>query len=164
MTFVHDITTFESNPLTLEQAKSSLNWPKWLTALQAKYNSLRKHQVFGLLVTTLSTRPVGYKLIFLKKRNVQRKIIRYKVWLVAQGFTQHRGVDFQFTYSLVMDSGTFRYHLGMAVQYSLDTQLLNVVIGYLYGSAPEDSIQPKARWLHVVPTSLRFLTPSSIQS
>jgi hypothetical protein len=32
-----------------------------------------------------------------------------------------------------MDSGTFRYLLGMAVQYSLDTQLLDVVTAYLYG-------------------------------
>ena len=33
-----------------------------------------------------------------------------------------------------MDSGTFRYLLGMAVQHILDTQLLDVVTAYLYGS------------------------------
>ena len=33
-----------------------------------------------------------------------------------------------------MDSGTFRYLLGMAVHYALETQLLDVVTAYLYGN------------------------------
>ena len=41
-------------------------------------------------------------------------------------------VDFQFTYSPVMDSGTFHYLLGMTDQYSLNTQLLDLVTAYLY--------------------------------
>ena len=94
---------------------------------------LRKYNVFGSLVTDLTTKPVGHKLIFVKKRNAKGEIIRYKVRLVAQGFTQKPGIDFHFTYSPVMDLGTFRYLLGMVVQYSLDTQLLDVVTAYLYG-------------------------------
>ena len=83
MTFVHDITIPESDPLTLDHAKSSPDWPKWLIALQAEYNFLRKHQVFGPLVTILSIRPIDHKLVFVKKRNAQKEIVRYKVWLVA---------------------------------------------------------------------------------
>ena len=132
MTFVHDIATLKNDPLTLEQEKSSLDWPKWHDALQAKYNLVRKHNVFGPLVTDLTTRPVGHKLVFVKKRNAKGEIVRYKVRLVAQGFTQRPRIDFHFTYSPIMDSGTFRYLLGMAVQYSLDTQLLDVVTAYVY--------------------------------
>ena len=33
MSFVHNITTLESDPLTLDQTKSSLDWLKWLKAL-----------------------------------------------------------------------------------------------------------------------------------
>ena len=78
--------------------------------------------------------------------------MRYKVRLVAQGFTQRPGIDFQFTYSPVMDSGTFRYLLGMAVQYSLDTQFLDVVTAYLYG--PLDAqlyIRPPPEFLEQAP-------------
>ena len=152
MTFVQTIASLDSDPLTLEDAKASLDWPKWQIALHAEYQSLRKHSVFGPLVTTLITRPVGHKLIFVKKRNAQGEIVRYKVRLVAQGFTQRPGIDFQFTYSSVMDSGTFIYLLGMAVQYSLDTQLLDVVIAYLYG--PLDAqlyIRPLPEFLEQVP-------------
>ena len=59
--------------------------------------------------------------------------MRYKVRLVAQGFTQHPGIDFEITYSPIMDAETFRYLLGLAVQHTLETQLLDVVTTYLYG-------------------------------
>ena len=133
MSFLQNIASLENNPLTLDEAKASFDWPKWQTTLQAEYQSLRKHNVFGTLVTTLTTRLVGHKLIFVRKRNAQEEIVRYKVRLVAQGFTQRPRIDFQFTYSPVMDSGTFRYLLGMAIQYSLDTQLLDMITAYLYG-------------------------------
>ena len=52
-----------------------------------------------------------------------------------------------------MDSGTFRYLLGMAVQYSLDTQFLDVVTEYLY--RPLDAqiyIRPPLQFLnHLAP-------------
>jgi hypothetical protein len=89
--------------------------------------------VFGPLVTDLKTKLVGHKLIFVRKRDAQGNVARYKVRLVAQGFTQRPELDFEFTYSPVMDSGTFRYLLGMAVQFTLETQFLDVVTAYLYG-------------------------------
>ena len=87
MTFVQTMASLDSDPLTLEDAKASSDWPKWQVALQAEYQSLRKHSVFGPLVSNLTTRPVGHKLIFVKKRNAQGEIVCYKVRLVAQGFT-----------------------------------------------------------------------------
>ena len=152
MSFVQNIASLENDPLTLDEAKASPDWPKWQTTFKAEYQSLRKHNVFGPLVTTSTTRLVGHKLIFVKKRNTQGDIVRYKVRLVAQGFIQCPRIDFQFTYSPVMDSETFRYLLGMAVQYSLDTQLLDVVTTYLYG--PLDAqlyIRPPLEFLEQAP-------------
>ena len=130
--FDTSLTSSDFDPLTFEEAKASLDWPQWLEALQAEYASLRKHQIFGPLVISLATKPVGHKLIFTKKRNAQGHVVRYKVQLVAHGFTQRPGVDYIFTYFPVMDYGTLRYLLGMTVQYSLDTQLLDVVTSYLH--------------------------------
>ena len=53
LTFVTSLTTSSSDPLTLEAAKDSPDWPQWQQALQHEYASLRKHQVFGPLVTNL---------------------------------------------------------------------------------------------------------------
>lgn len=89
---------------------------------------MRKHNLFGLLFTNLITKPVGFKLIITKKQNVQGHVAWYKVHLFAQGFIQWPEVDYDFTYSSVMDSNTFRYLLGIAVQYSLETQLPDALL------------------------------------
>ena len=64
--------------------------------------------------------------------------MRYKARLVAQGFTQKPGVDFNETYSPVMSAITFRYLISLAVQNRLSLQLMDVVTAYLYGSLDSD--------------------------
>ena len=87
--------------------------------------------MFGELSHTLSIRPVGHKLIF--TRNIQGRVIQFKVRLVAQGFSQRPRIDFDSTYSPVMDTRTFRYLLGLSVQLFLQTLMLDVVTAYLHG-------------------------------
>jgi hypothetical protein len=60
--------------------------------------------------------------------------VRYKARLVAQGFTQKPGIDYNETYSPVMNGITFRYLISLAVQNHLSLQLMDVVTAYLYGS------------------------------
>jgi hypothetical protein len=65
-------------------------------------------------------------------------VVRYKVRLVAQGFTQRPGIDFNETYSPVMSGITFRYLISLAIQKRLSMQLMDVVTAYLYGSLDSD--------------------------
>jgi hypothetical protein len=43
--------------------------------------------------------PMGYKWVFVRKRNENNKVVIYKTRLLAQGFTQRPGIDFNETYS-----------------------------------------------------------------
>ena len=89
--------------------------------------------MFGPLVSNLKTQLIGHKLIFTRKWDENGNIIRYKVRLVAQGYRQKPGIDFEQTYSPVMDSTSFRYLLSLVVDLSLETRLLDEVTAYLYG-------------------------------
>ena len=60
--------------------------------------------------------------------------MRYKARLVAQGFSQRPRIDYDETYSPVMDATTFRYLIYLAVSEGLDMRLMDVVTAYLYGS------------------------------
>ena len=53
---------------------------------------------------------------------------------MAQGFSQRPRIDYEETYSLVMDAITFRYLISLAILEGLDMRLMDVVITYLYGS------------------------------
>ena len=60
---------------------------KWKEAIQAELNSLTKREVFGPVVQTpKDVKPIGYKWVFVRKRNENNEIIRYKACLVTQGF------------------------------------------------------------------------------
>ena len=60
----------------------------WKEAIQVELNSLLKHKDFGPIVRTPEgVMPVGYKWVFIRKRNEKNEIIRYKAQLVAQGFS-----------------------------------------------------------------------------
>jgi hypothetical protein len=52
---------------------------------------------------------------------------------VAQGFSQRTGIDYEETYSPVMDVMTFNYLTSLVVSEKLDMQLMSVVKTYLYG-------------------------------
>ena len=126
------------DPTTLIQAQKSPDWPSWEKAIKTEYDSLRKRGVFGPLVNNLETKPIGHKMVFTRKRDEQGNTLRFKVRLVAQGYTQKPGIDFEQTYSPVMDSTSFRYLFSLATQLSLETRLMDVVTAYLYGDLDAD--------------------------
>jgi hypothetical protein len=97
----------------------------WEKKIEAEYESLRKHKVFGPTVTDLDKHPIGHRFIFTRKYDANEVVTRYKVRLVAQGFFQ--------TYSPVMDTISFCFLLALTVQLSLHIFLLDVVTAYLHG-------------------------------
>jgi len=98
-------------------------------------HSLNKRNVFGPIVTASeSVKHVGYKWVFVRKRNEKDEITRYKARLVSQGFSQRPGVDYEETYSPVMDAITFRYLMSHSASNNLDMYLMDVVTTYLYVS------------------------------
>ena len=77
----------EIEPQTVEECQRRNDWPMWKEAIQTELNSLVKHKVFGPVVQTPEdVIPIGYKWVFVRKRNEKNEIMRYKAQLVAQGF------------------------------------------------------------------------------
>ena len=55
-----------------------------------------------------------------------------KTRLVAQGFSQRPGTDYEETYSPMVDAITLRFLIGLIVYQNLDMHLIDVVTIYLY--------------------------------
>ena len=72
------------------------------------------------------------------KHNKNNEIIRYKTRLVAQGFSQRLSIDYEQTYSPVMDVITFCFLIDLAVLEGLDMCLMDVITPYLYRSMDND--------------------------
>ncbi|KAK9154068.1 hypothetical protein Sjap_001548 [Stephania japonica] len=118
----------DPRPRSVDECQKRPDWQKWQDAIQAELNSLRKREVFGPIVQTPDgVKPVGYKWVFVRKRNEKNEVTRYKARLVAQGFSQRPGIDYEETYSPVIDAITFRFLISLASLEGLDMHLMDVV-------------------------------------
>ncbi|KAL0300012.1 UNVERIFIED_CONTAM: Retrovirus-related Pol polyprotein from transposon TNT 1-94 [Sesamum angustifolium] len=129
----------DNDPQTMEECQHRNDWKSWKKAIQDELDSLNKREVFGPIIPTpKGVKPVGYKWVFVRKRNEQNEVVRYKARLVAQGFTQKPGIDYTETYSPVVDATTLRFLISLSVIEQLKMQLMDVVTAYLYGSLDTD--------------------------
>lgn len=84
----------------------------WLVKIERNNSNgtrlIQQAQVFGLIVKIPNgVKPIGYKKVFGRKCNKRNEIQHYKARLVVQSFSQRLGIDYDETYSLVMNSITF---------------------------------------------------------
>ena len=136
-----DIIRNDENPepWNVEECRYRNDWPKWKEAMQVELNSLTKRKVFGPIVQTPEdVKSVEYKWVFVRKHNENNEIIRYKAWLVAQGFSQRPRIDYEETYSPIMDTITFPFLISLIVPKGLDIRLMDVITTYLHGSMDND--------------------------
>jgi len=66
----------DQEPKSVDECKQRNDWPKWKDAIKAELDSLNKREVFGPVVhTPEGVRPVGYKWVFVRKRNEKHEIV-----------------------------------------------------------------------------------------
>ena len=126
-------------PQSIIECRQRQDWPKWEEAIKAELASLAKREVFGPITRIPdNVKPVGYKRVFVWKRNEKNEVVKYKARLVAQGFSQRPGIDYDETYSPVMDMITFRFFISLVIFEKLEMRLMDIVTAYLYGSLDSD--------------------------
>ena len=89
------------DPNSYEEAIESVNRDKWQAAMQAEMDSIVSVGMFELVPPPRDRKPIGCKWVFRIKRTPSGEIARYKVRLVAQGFTQKPGINFTKTFAPV---------------------------------------------------------------
>ena len=74
----------DQEPQNINECRHQNDLLKWKEVIQTRLKSLAKRDVFGPVVQTpKDIKLVGYRWIFVRKRNEQNKIVRYKTSLVA---------------------------------------------------------------------------------
>ena len=94
----------DPEPQSVMECQNRHDWIKWKDAMEAELDSLNKRNIFGPIIPTPKTvKPVGYKRVFVRKWNEKNEIIRYKSRLIGQDFSQRPEIDYDETYSPVME-------------------------------------------------------------
>ena len=132
MAYVANIDDAVDVPTTYAEAISNHESDEWRKAMEAEFCSHQHNATWRLVPRGASTRTIGCRRVFAKKRDENGRVIRYKARLVAKGFKQKYDVDFFETYSPVANMNSIRVVLAVCValqyvmeQLDADTAFLN---------------------------------------
>ena len=102
--------------VTVEEALSSVDKKKWKSAMEAEFRFLRSNEVWELVETPKDACVVNCKWVFKCKLGEDGSIVRHKAHLVAQGYSQRPGLDYEETFSPVARFELVRAVLALAAQ------------------------------------------------
>ncbi|GJR64228.1 retrotransposon protein, putative, ty1-copia subclass [Tanacetum coccineum] len=128
--FYVDVEEYElgdlNEPPNYMVALSYPKFDKWLEAMNTKIQSMSKW-------------------LFKKKTNMDGNVHTFKARLVTKGYTQTYGVDYEETFSLVVDIGAIRILLAIAAFYDYEIWQMDVKNAFLNGHLSEDvyMVQPE---------------------
>ena len=88
-------------PTNYEEAMMSLDSAKWLEALKYEMGSMYENNVWTLVDLPDDRRAIENKWIFKRKTGADSSVTIYKARIVAKGFRQVQGVDYDGFFSLV---------------------------------------------------------------
>jgi len=74
----------------------------WHNAMQKEIWAFHCNQTWSLVPFHSSMNVVGSRWVYKIKQHVDGQIHWYKTWLVTRGFTQHEGIYYLETFSLVV--------------------------------------------------------------
>lgn len=108
------VTDEMREPKTLSEALSSKNKVQWIQAMKEEMESLKKNETWKLSKLPDDRTAIGCKWVYKVKGDAKGNTVRFKARLVAQGFTQKYGTDYDHVFAPVARQARFRTLLAIA--------------------------------------------------
>jgi hypothetical protein len=127
----------------------SENAKDWEIALNKEYASLLANQTWELVKKPLGAKLIPSKLIFKLKTDALGNVERFKVRLVAKGFAQRPGIDFDEVYAPVIKYTTLRVLLAKVAADKLVLRQLDVTTAFFNGDLEEEIFMEPPEGLNI---------------
>lgn len=125
-------------PKTYNQAINCEEKRMWFESMQNELNSIEKNKTWTLVDLPAGRQAIGSRWVYKIKRNADNDPVKYKSRLVAQGFTQKFGVDYDEVFAPVARSQTFRTLLSVASSRKMIIKQFDVTSAFLNGRLDEE--------------------------
>ena len=106
--------------------------------MRAEIDSLHQHNAWDLVELPEGRKPVCSKWVFKVKTNADGSTERFKARLVAQGYTQREGLDYDETFSPVVRSESIRSVISLACKEGLKLHQMDVTTVFLNGELDQE--------------------------
>ncbi|RVX19855.1 Retrovirus-related Pol polyprotein from transposon TNT 1-94 [Vitis vinifera] len=133
----YDIGT-ENDPETFSQAINCKESNLWYDAMKDEMNSMASNGVWNLVELPGGAKAIGCKWVFKTNKDSLGNIERYKARLIAKGFTQNEGIDYNETFSPVSKKDSLHIIMTLVAHFDLELQQMDVKTTFLNGNLEEE--------------------------
>lgn len=125
--------SLHNEPLTYLDAISRPDGQAWLDSMREEFKSLVEAGTFELVVLPEGANLVTCRWVFKLKLNADGTVDRHKSRLVARGFTQRYGIDYDLTFAPVVKLQSIRMLLSIAAALDWEIHQMDVTTAFLNG-------------------------------
>ncbi|SOV06716.1 uncharacterized protein UDID_17592 [Ustilago sp. UG-2017a] len=122
---------------TLGEAMKGEDAQLWKEAIRKELEGLEAMGTWEVVHQPPGVPLVDSKVVLRLKLDADGVPVKHKVRLVARGFTQREGIDYQETFSPVAPLGAIRAILALAVQNNWEVHALDITMAYLNSTLKE---------------------------
>jgi hypothetical protein len=128
-------------PESFEEAAEDANWR---TAMEEEMHALAENETWDLVDAPKGVKPIGCKWVYKIKYDTYGSINRYKAQLVANGYAQKHGIDYNETFAPVAKMMIVRVFLAVATAKGWHLHQMDVKNAFLQGELEEQvyMVQP----------------------
>ncbi|WVZ52324.1 LOW QUALITY PROTEIN: hypothetical protein U9M48_003396 [Paspalum notatum var. saurae] len=133
--FSHSVNVACFEPRDVSHALSD---PNWVNAMHEELENFERNHVWDLVEPPPNCRPIGTKWVFKNKQGEDGMVVRNKARLLAQGFCQKEGIDYEETFAPVARLEAIRILLAFAASKGFKLQQMDVKSAFLNGFIEEE--------------------------
>ncbi|PPQ82237.1 hypothetical protein CVT24_012925 [Panaeolus cyanescens] len=132
----------ESDTPSLDDALNGPDGDKWLEAIKAEADQIFKMHTMDIVDEFLKELPniIGSRWVLRRKQDAQGNVSRYKARLVARGFAQRPGIDYNDTFAPTVRPSTLRFILSLGATLGSSIEQADAKNAYLNGVLPHNEI------------------------
>ncbi|KAJ9561842.1 hypothetical protein OSB04_007002 [Centaurea solstitialis] len=121
-----------------KKVSEALADPFWVEAMQDELIQFDRNHVWTLVPLPNRKSTIGTKLVFRNKKDEQGVVVRNKARLVAQGYCQEEGIDYEETFAPVARLEAIRIFLAFAAHRGFKVFQMDVKSAFLIGKLKEE--------------------------
>ncbi|GJW98145.1 putative ribonuclease H-like domain-containing protein [Tanacetum coccineum] len=125
----------QEEPKNISQA---LQDESWVEAMQEELLQFKLQKVWILVDLPSGKKAIGTKWVFKNKRDERSTVVKNKARLVAQGFRQEEGIDYDEVFAPVARIEAIRLFLAFASYMGFTVYQMDVKSAFLYGTIEEE--------------------------
>ena len=107
-------------------------------AMDEEIKSIKKNETWELAILPKNYNAIGVKWVYKIKKNASGKVEKYKACLVAKGYKQKAGIDYEELFAPIVRIETIRMLISIVAQNSWNIFQMDVKSAFLNGYLEEE--------------------------